>query len=91
MNANVLNHTLIYRHQAKKIYPKELVINSGLLCLLSGMNHYKSFGGTWRRLLTLRDEIIRDSYLSKYLPKVILLYNYTIKRNFEEITCSVTV
>lgn len=30
------------------------------------------FGGTWRRLVTLRDEIIQDNYLRKYLTKVIL-------------------
>lgn len=35
-----------------------------LLCLLSGLNHYKSLGGAWGRLETIRDEIILDENMS---------------------------
>lgn len=59
-----------------------MVINSGLLCLLSGTNHYKSFGGTWRRLVSLRDEIIRDSNLGEPRTKLVLFYISVIERDF---------
>lgn len=58
-----------------------MVINSGFLCLLSGMNHCKSFGGTWRRFVTLRDEIVRDGNLRKCLTIVVLYFIHRIKRN----------
>uniref|UniRef100_A0A3Q3W1S2 C2H2-type domain-containing protein n=1 Tax=Mola mola TaxID=94237 RepID=A0A3Q3W1S2_MOLML len=61
-----------------------MVINSGLLCLLSGTNHYKSFGGTWRRLVSLR-ECGQSFRLSGLLIEHMSIHEQKKEKSTEEI------
>lgn len=57
-----------------------MVINSGLLCLVSGSNHYQFYGGAWRLLLTWRDEIKLNTSISVFSAVVIFIFSHVIRQ-----------
>lgn len=65
-----------------------MVINSGFLCLLSGANHCKPCGGTWRRLVTLRAKLRLDFTLHRCLAVVVTKNKHIYPLLFGEFPCS---